>query len=128
MFGFGGEKKRDPDEYAREAAARARVFRITDKGRLVLYLSHQGDKSLVTLCEISVLLRARSGATYAELAAAANDPRTMTEEEQVQFADELLGSPDPSSDDWASKSMDTLHQNRAHEIVRKLVCNGLIEG
>jgi len=128
MFGFGGEKKRDPDKDAREAAARARVFRITDKGRLVLYLSHQGDKSLVTLCEISVLLRARSGATYPELTAAANDPRTMTEEEQVQFADELLGSPDPGSDDWASKFMDTPHQKRAHEIVRKLVRNGLIEG
>lgn len=128
MFGFGGEKKRDPDKDARETAAQPRVFHITDKGRLVLYLSHQGDKSLVTLCEISVLLRARSGAIYAELAAAANDPRTMTEEEQVQLADELLGGPDPSDDDWASKYVDTPHQKRAHEIIRKLVHNALIEG
>ena len=128
MFGFGGKKERGLDKEAQELAAQPRVFYITDKGRQALYLVHKGNKELLTLPEISVLLRARHSASYAELTAAVNNPKTLTKEELIQFTDELLSGPDPSDKDWGFKYMETPRFKKAHEIIRNLVHNGLIEG
>ena len=128
MFSFGHKKKRDLDKETQEQATQLRVFCITDKGRQALYLSYKGNTDLLTMPEISVLLRAKQGATYAELASAANNPKIMTSEEQIKFAEELLSSPNPKEEDWAFKYMETPRFKKAHEIIRNLVSNGLIQG
>ncbi len=76
------------------------------------------------MSEISVLLRARQGATYDELATAVNDPKTMTKEEQIQFAEELLSVRVPKDinnesewQEWALKTTKQLHVKKAHEII-----------